>query len=77
MGEVGKLSKVRFYAETTFGGGAGTGDASDHAVDSISGPGPDRAMIEHDKILQRVFVEIDDDGSDSSARCRGFPARVQ
>ena len=51
MGEVGKLSKLRFYEEDTFGGGMGVAaTASDHAVDSIGGPGPDRDMIEHDKI---------------------------
>ena len=51
MGEVGKLSKVRFYEEDTYGGGMGVAaSASDHAVDTISGPGPDRAIIEHDKI---------------------------
>jgi len=48
---VGKLSKIRFYAEDSYGGGKGSGaSAADHAVDAINGPGPNHDRVDKSKI---------------------------
>lgn len=48
MGEVGRLTKIRFQRESAYSG-ALEGTTTDHAVDSVEGPGPDRELLDHAK----------------------------
>lgn len=48
MGKVGRLTKIRFEEESTYGGSLASVQ-TDHAVDSVEGPGPDRELLDHAK----------------------------
>ncbi len=48
MPGVGRLTKIRFEEESTFGGALASVQ-TDHAVDSVEGPGPDRELLDHAK----------------------------
>lgn len=67
MGEVGRLTKIRFEEEQTYGGTLASVQ-TDHAVDSVEGPGPDRELLDHAKASGAHGTRYADYGKKSFVR---------